>query len=74
MSERDEWQPISTAPTDGTWLLTFNLGAAIPWVLRWNEHIGAWSDDDADHDAAAAWDGIPTHWRPLPPPPKGDGE
>ena len=62
----DAWQPISTAPDDGS------------HVLLWDQSVGllqGWMDRDGQW--CHAWDGeyIPrpealTHWRPLPPPPK----
>jgi hypothetical protein len=53
------WQPIETAPRDGTHILirpcdgTYN-------VARW---IGFWAS------VPGAWTRQPTHWQPLPPPP-----
>jgi hypothetical protein len=47
------WQPMSTAPTDGTWILTYSQDGVIR-VAMWIE--------GAIHE--------PTHWMPLPPPPK----
>lgn len=73
------WQPIETAPTDGT-----------P-VLGWNAEYGAretrsvtytpgspgfeagrtdrwWRWSEPKNSWLMAWD--PTHWMPLPPPPE----
>lgn len=59
------WQPIETAPRDGTWILTFTLPWAVaPAVLQWD---GARWWDDADEPLAGTkceWQ--PTHWMPLP--------
>ena len=65
-AERDGWQPIETAPKDGTTLL---LGHSVTvfdgW---WSEGDGAWIDGEnnmfGDHIGYE-----PTHWRPLPSPP-----
>lgn len=71
-----EWQPIETAPKDGTRIIMTN-GA---WVdFGWFSHSvwlgpraakGAWVGDDP-RDGRGALDGIhePTHWMPLPAPP-----
>lgn len=47
------WQPIETAPRDGTWMLV-----ACGWRREGEDAIGG----------TIRWD-IPTHWMPLPPPP-----
>ena len=60
-----DWQPIETAPKDGTQCLGFvpsyyqgKGGCAL--VLWLN---GQWMD-------GKAWACKPTHWMPLPPPPR----
>ena len=69
-----DWQPIETAPKDGTPILAWpcgdGWGGKFPYVVQWvppNEHHdGLWREaageqyDDFD----------PTHWMPLPEPPK----
>lgn len=58
-----EWQPIETAPKDGSefigYVATSYQGGAV--VLHWYKKYG-WIDWDYD-----VWE--PTHWMPLPPPP-----
>ena len=76
-----EWQPIETAPKDGSKILLF-----IPSnVSRWHVSAGYWRDDAHARKASPFWCaetshlmGItwmrshqPTHWMPLPAPPKG---
>lgn len=65
------WKPIVTAPTDGRWLLlagrTSRTGAMC-MVCRW-DGIDWESSDDGYHAYIH-----PTHWMPLPPPPKGDSD
>jgi len=63
-----KWQPINTAPKDGTWVLTFSAPWAVaPAVLRW--HGDRWWDDEVERPGVIeAW--WPTHWMPLPNPPE----
>jgi len=51
------WQPIATAPRDGTRVL----------VCEHDAPLGDVSVDWLDKDGK--WLGSPTHWRPLPAPP-----
>ncbi len=68
------WQPIETAPMDGTWILTFSEHASIPWVLRWDASIDDWTqDDEGGVEEVEAWSGIVIYWMHLPEPPK-EGE
>ena len=62
-----EWMDISTAPKDGTEILGASRGE-ITTVFYWREYgnweiavTGAWADNGEWH---------PTHWMPLPDPPK----
>lgn len=62
-----EWQPIETAPRDGTWLL---LWCDWPFVGKWADKgkraSGNWTEDaDSINPIYGA-----THWQPLPDPPK----
>ena len=69
-----EWQPIETAPKDGTVVLVwYNNGIKDHSPLSSHVRKAAWIDD------AEFWqiDGvggniehIPTHWMPLPNPPE----
>lgn len=72
-----EWQPIETAPRDGTNILIYVPRAAeagdmatVHWHARgWHASDGAWVSTygEVGHDEWYASD--PTHWMPLPPPP-----
>jgi hypothetical protein len=71
MSGDDGWQPIETAPRDGTVVWVFNGEQACMW---WDHVCGLWlwsevllSDVDPEPDQ-------PTHWRPLPAPPQEAGD
>jgi hypothetical protein len=60
----DRWLPIESAPKDGTLILAYYEAWCAPayGVIRFC--AGSWID---------AFDiewGTPTHWQPLPPPPK----
>ena len=73
MIDKDQWQPIETAPKDGTVLLTFP-----------HYRVTHWSVDECMSFSHAGWAGrwdeytetfaviIPTHWMPLPPAPTKD--
>ena len=63
-----EWQPIETAPEDGTWL----LGFCSEWVTLIrrappNEH---WRGMDTVGIRYV----VPTHWMPIPAPPTAEIE
>ena len=62
----DNWQPIETAPRDGSWVLghsSENAHEDVVYVMEWFERDG-WLK--VYHDCSAH----PTHWQPLPAPPK----
>jgi hypothetical protein len=73
--EMSEWQPIETAPGDGTRLLVYFTGAGPIVAFRtpddgdlWIRYIGygksrLWPSIHADYA---------THWQPLPEPPLSD--
>lgn len=70
-----EWQPIETAPKDGTEVLLFFV-SDVPWQASSKGIcIGFWGDDGSNAWYAFESDsnalGNPTHWMPLPPPPEG---
>lgn len=58
-----DWQPIETAPKDGTEVIAYDDGVYISHWYVTNPQIFGWWAGDAG--------GInPTHWMPLPTPPK----
>ena len=73
-----EWQPIETAPKDGTRVLLFEKYSEVPFVGRWisfkrgsewsadTEHLNT-SGDDIIIDWYEQSD--VAHWMPLPKPP-----
>jgi len=58
------WQPIETAPTDETEILGVDRHKCyrVVWVWWWEDGKPVWFDGDCQMD--------PTHWMPLPEPPK----
>lgn len=55
-----EWQPIETAPRDGS-VIQVRQGHWGPFHVRWT--AGIWKA--VEYSA-----GRPTHWQPLPEPPE----
>jgi hypothetical protein len=58
------WQPIETAPKDGTFFIALDVRGGVGkvhWCERYTPH--AWADEDG------SFVGV-THWMPLPEPPK----
>lgn len=62
----DGWQPIETAPKDGTWVMLFYRPSCVPLVTFWAEYSAARSDWAHRKELG---NNVPTHWRPLPWPP-----
>ena len=58
-----EWQPIKTAPKDGTDILACWRKGGTMDVVRFIE--GHWLDDDTEQPVISE----PSHWMPLPEPP-----
>jgi hypothetical protein len=76
-----EWQPIETAPRDGTPFLAFNSLVGVyhtAYTTRWtgepNEEgyegfpCGFWHSGGRCYPFGK-WDCVPSHWMPLPEPP-----
>jgi hypothetical protein len=61
------WQPIETAPKDGTGILV-NAGGFC-YAVEWQEEFGWWSVDDNKLGPFPLRGAGPTHWMPLPAPP-----
>lgn len=68
-----EWQPIETAPKDGTVVLL--AGCRKPVAAAWLEdEIDYWHVDDNKRGPFALRGPGPTHWMPLPKPPAARSE
>lgn len=70
-----EWQPIATALKDGRLLWLIEDGAPLGLYVH-HQYAGCWTDDTR-YIAKGYWQelcrdviGSPTHWMPLPDPPK----
>jgi len=64
-----EWQPIESAPRDGTRVLAF--------PIRWDRTSAAvmyFKKPFGFVSAPGDWAAHPTHWQPLPEPPTTKGE
>jgi hypothetical protein len=67
-----EWQPIESAPKDGSKvLLNWKSGIVIGWYERRtvNTHLSPWRRD-LFGKGDTAWGAEPKHWMPLPQPPE----
>ena len=73
ITEQGAWQPIETAPKDGTWFLGWVDRADVEDqydVWRWDAEIETESGYGFWVNAADSnLDEFPTHWQPLPTPP-----
>jgi hypothetical protein len=68
-----EWQPIATAPRDGTWVLAHRAGDwTLPELVQWHQGVNhsywqtmeyGWPTKSSQATCG------PTHWMPLPAPP-----
>lgn len=61
-----DWQPIDTAPKDGTWFVAWdpllNVNGGGPFICAYDSSLKQFFDVSAGIEE-------PTHWMPLPPPP-----
>lgn len=60
-----KWQPIESAPTDGTRVLVFDPAAEEKITIDYYGYV----TKDSDGWPTYGWDGSPTHWISLPEPP-----
>lgn len=58
------WQPIETAPKDGTRILLFN-SYQVRLGYWGGKRPACWKEDSG----RSLWGAPPTHWMPLPAPP-----
>jgi len=68
-TKAEGWQPIETAPKDGTVVLL--AGCRKPVAAAWLEdEIDWWHVDDNKRGPFALRGPGPTHWMPMPAPPQ----
>lgn len=67
--DETSWETMKTAPTDGRFILAYDANSAFPnmveettWIVQWSD--GRW------RIALDGQSADPTHWMPLPEPPK----
>lgn len=67
------WQPIATAPKDGTWFVAVQSGSRFPcsWEV---EDDGEGTRKEGWYDFFGGSFEEPTHWWPLPTPPAGGAD
>lgn len=61
-----EWQPIETAPKDGKILAMKNGEVFVSWLVDYHHTGPRWTY----HALDGLWPWLPTHWMPLPEPPR----
>lgn len=64
------WQPIETAPKDGTRVILFDAQREPKeMIARWK--ADAWWGDPTPSGKSTVWrDDTGAHWQPIPPPPE----
>jgi hypothetical protein len=74
----EDWQPIETAPKDGTTVLLWEEYSDAPVVGHYNERRSQWCADKEHYDTngdAIVVDKLVQdligHWMPIPTPPEG---
>ena len=65
----NEWQPIETAPTDGTYFLALYIPDGKRHLIP-KYGVGCKTQLTGDLVWDWGWAMHPTHWMELPPPPK----
>ena len=64
-----QWQPIATAPKDGTRFMAYEeTGEGCISECWWHLEVNDWEGWQNDYDSEPE----PTHWMPLPTPPEPD--
>ncbi len=63
-----DWQPIFTAPKDGSEIVAHDAKTGTSHVTHWDRY--GWHDPDS-HYYSEAPDFDPTHWMPLSSAPRG---
>lgn len=64
------WQPIETAPKNGTWVILFLDGIGRSICAYYSEAAGKWVDTWCAYINERPYNA--SHWMPLPEPPTED--
>lgn len=68
VAQAEPWQPIETAPKDGSGILV--TAAGFSYAVEWSDEFDWWCVDDNKLGPFRLRGQAPTHWMPLPQPPK----
>ena len=60
------WQPIETAPTDGTKILVCHIDLYRPITAQWSCYHPNRKGEETWREAGSRYIVNPTHWMPLP--------
>lgn len=63
MNDETKWQPIETAPKDGSHILAAS-SAGFRYIVLWDEDRSIWVRQDNETPC------FPHNWQPLPAPPR----
>ena len=74
LKAENEWQPIGTAPKDGTVFLGYKLGQFRECYKVPRNDCDMWCFGGTSGADDLFPDIKPTHWMPLPKPPVAEGE
>lgn len=66
-----QWEPISTAPRDGTWILLARPGHDEVLLGYWHRTHNAWWGQGGTGGTWKKWQEA-TKWLPVPAPPEGE--
>ena len=64
-----QWNPISSAPKDGRWIMICRAGHDEVLLSYWHRLHGAWWGQGGTAGTWEKWEKA-THWKPLPSPPE----
>ena len=68
-----DWQPIETAPRDGSTILAWHHIYHCPIAVFWRESPSLWPEPWIEKTYSNCWpEAAFTHWAPLPEPPGED--
>lgn len=69
-----EWRTIDSAPKDGTEVLLYTTAFSGEWIIVQGAYFSSPKEIDNGWETQFGFHGEPTHWKPLPSPPKSLNE